>query len=247
MLLDKKVALITGASRGIGKETAIQFAAAGATVVICAKEVEHLAETAEEIKKITGTEPFALGYDVSDSTNIKEAFSSFYSKHKRLDILVNNAGVLLDSLLGMATPEMVQKTFEINVFSVIFHMQYASRLMTRIKSGSIINISSIIGRFGNEGQVVYGASKAAVIGATLSAAKELAPLNIRANVIAPGFISTDMVKKLPKSKFDDRMESIKMGRIGTPEDVARAALFLGSDLSEYITGQIIGVDGAMVI
>jgi 3-oxoacyl-[acyl-carrier protein] reductase len=126
-------------------------------------------------------------------------------------------------------------------------VQEASRLMSRHKSGSIINMTSIIGRFGNEGQAVYGASKAALIGLTISAAKELARHNIRVNAVAPGFINTDMVKQLTEQKYDERIKSIKMGRIGEPEDVANAILFLASDLSSYVTGQVLGVDGGMLI
>ena len=134
-----------------------------------------------------------------------------------------------------------------NVFASLYHMQYAARLMTRNNAGSIINIASIIGRFGNAGQTVYGASKAAVIGATQSAAKELAPQSIRVNAIAPGFIDTDMVHQLAEDKFRERLASIRMGRIGQPADIANAALFLASDLSAYVTGQVLGVDGGMIV
>jgi 3-oxoacyl-[acyl-carrier protein] reductase len=147
----------------------------------------------------------------------------------------------------MVTHEQIEKTFSINTFGVLYVAQYAARLMSRNKSGSIINISSIIGTNGNEGQTVYGGSKAAVIGITQSLAKELAPNNIRVNAIAPGFIDTDMTRQLPKDKYQERMESIKMGRIGKPEDIANTALFLASDLSAYVTGQVIGVDGGMLI
>lgn len=165
----------------------------------------------------------------------------------RLDVLVNNAGVMDDALLGMVNERQMESTFSINIEAVIYHMQYASRLMTRQKQGSIINVSSIIGRTGNAGQVVYASSKAAVIGATYSAAKELGVHNIRVNAVAPGFIDTDMTKQFSEEVYKQRLSGIKMNRMGRPEEVANTILFLASDLSSYVTGQVIGVDGGMVI
>ena len=165
----------------------------------------------------------------------------------QLDAVVNNAGILDDALLGMVNEQQLSRTFAVNTEAVIFHMQYASRLMMKQKSGSIINVSSIIGRVGNIGQTVYSASKAAVIGATYSAAKELAVHNIRVNAVAPGFIETDMTKQLSANKFEERLKEIKMGRIGKAEEVANVIIFLASDQSTYVTGQVIGVDGGMVI
>lgn len=147
----------------------------------------------------------------------------------------------------MISSETIENVLGTNLAGAIYHLQEASRLMGRNKSGSIINIASIIGRVGNEGQAVYGASKAGVIGLTLSAAKELAPKNIRVNAIAPGFIETDMVKALPEQKYTERLRSVKMGRIGQPEDVANAVLFFASEVSAYVTGQVLGVDGGMLI
>ena len=165
----------------------------------------------------------------------------------QLDAVVNNAGILDDALLGMVNEKQVSHTLAVNTEAVIYHMQYASRLMMKQKSGSIVNVSSIIGRVGNAGQTVYGASKAAVIGATYSASKELAPYNIRVNAVAPGFIETAMTKQLSQEKYEQRLSEIKMGRIGTAEEVANVILFLASDYSSYVTGQVIGVDGGMVI
>ncbi len=162
---------------------------------------------------------------------------------KKLDILVANAGVLDDALIGMVTQSQIENTFNTNTFGVLYCAQYASRLMGRNKCGSIINMTSIMGTHGNIGQAVYAGSKAAVIGITKSLSKELAPLNIRVNAIAPGVIDTDMVATLAA----ERIASIKMGRIGRPEEVANVALFLASDLSTYVTGQVIGVDGGMII
>lgn len=170
-----------------------------------------------------------------------------YKRIKRLDILVNNAGVLDDALIGMVTRDQIQQVFDVNTFGLLYCSQYAARLMARNQCGSIVNLSSIIATHGNEGQAVYGGSKAAVIGITKSLAKELAQNNIRVNAIAPGFIDTDMTRALPAEVFQARVDSIKMGRIGHPDEVANVALFLASNLSTYVTGQTIGVDGGMLI
>jgi 3-oxoacyl-[acyl-carrier protein] reductase len=247
MLLEGKVAWVTGASRGIGKETAIALAAEGASVVMSAREVDHLKDTAAQIKEMGAAEPMLLAYDLTDKTRIKEAFLSVQKTYKRLDAIVNNAGILESALLGMISEEMLDRVFSINTYSVIYHMQYASRMMARQRSGSIVNVSSILGRFGGVGEVVYSGSKAALIGASFSAAKELAPVNVRVNVVAPGFIDTDMVRQIPQEKYDEHIASIKMGRIGKPEDVAHMITFLASDRATYVTGQVIGVDGGMLI
>jgi len=246
-MLDGKVVWITGASRGIGRAIALACAAEGARTVLVAREQAHLQDVAEAIRGLHAPEPILLDYDITDLRAVGAAFSQVHKETRRLDALVNNAGIMQDALLGMVSADQIQQTFAVNVFALLYHMQYASRLMARRQAGSIINISSIIGRFGNSGQTVYGASKAAVIGATQSAAKELAPQGIRVNAIAPGFIQTDMVRQLASDKFDERLASVRMGRIGTPEDIAQAAVFLASDRSSYVTGQILGVDGAMVV
>jgi len=246
-MLDGKVVWITGASRGIGRGIAVACAREGARTVLVASKVEHLAETAEEIRAANGTEPILVDYDITDPAQVGQAFSKVYKEVRQLDVLVNNAGIMHDALIGMVSVPQIQRTFAVNVFATLYHMQYAARLMARNKSGSIINIASIIGRFGNAGQMVYGASKAAVIGATQSAAKELAPQNIRVNAIAPGFIDTDMVRQLGQDKYQERLSSIRMGRIGKPEDIAKAIIFLSSAMSEYVTGQVLGIDGGMII
>lgn len=246
MNLSGKVAIVTGATRGIGNKIAEVLLSQGAEVFITGHSDEEKLHNAVSSLSKLGKVHGLLGSSYDMDFN-KKLYKEIFDKCRRLDILVNNAGILQDSLLGMVTSDMVAKVFEVNVYGVIYNMQLASRLMQRNKSGSIINLSSIIGTNGNEGQVVYGASKAAVIGATKSAAKELAPLNIRVNAIAPGFINTDMIKGLPTEKYNERMASIKMKRIGEPLDIANTVAFLSSDLSTYVTGQVIGVDGGMLI
>ncbi len=246
--LNNKIALITGSAGGIGWATAKTLARYGASVILNdIKSKELLEERKQEIKRDFNCEADALQFDVGDFDAVQNAYNDIFKKYKRLDILVNNAGSLFDNLVGMIRKQDIEQTFSTNTNGVIYNLQSAARLMQRNKSGSIINIASIVGRVGNEGQVVYGGSKAAVIGITLSAARELASKNIRVNAIAPGFINTDLIKFLSPTIFNQRLNSVKMKRIGQPEDVANAVLFLASDLSSYITGQILGVDGGMIM
>ncbi len=242
--LDGKIALVTGASRGIGRAIALTLAKHGAHVIANARSEDSLHSLKQDITSSGGTCD-TLPYDVASYDHVKQAFTTIYQKHKRLDILVNNAGILEDALLPMISQKSVERTFAVNSAGVIYHMQYAARLMQKHKSGSIINMSSIMGRRGNEGQVLYSASKAAVIGATLSAAKELAPANIRVNAIAPGVIDTDMIRAIPAPKLAQLTNTIALKRLGTAQDVANMELFLASDSSSYISGQVIGVDGGM--
>lgn len=246
-MLSGRHALVTGANRGIGKAITEKFAQNGCGIIANSRTEGSLDKTAEDIRKRYGIQFSPLYFDVSDPDDVKEAFKKIIKITKKLDIVVNNAGVLDNNLIGMVNSKTVGEVFAVNTFGIIYIMQYASRLMLKNKEGSFINISSIVGVYGNAGQVVYGGSKAALLGITKSAAKELAPYNIRVNSIAPGFIDTDMVKSLSPEKYKERLDSIKMKRIGTPEDVANCALFLASDLSTYITGQVIGVDGGMLI
>ena len=246
-MLIGKYALVTGANRGIGKAVVETFARHGANVIANSRTVGTLDETCARLSSEYKVSAHPVYFDVSDPQQVKQAFQEIVKITRRLDVLVNNAGVLDNNLLGMIKPEVVREVFGVNAFGTIYVMQYAARLMIKMQRGSIINLSSIVGLFGNAGQATYSGSKAAVIGITRSAAKELAPHNIRVNAIAPGFIDTDMVKSLTPEKYQERVDSIKMNRIGTPGDVANCAVFLASDLSEYVTGQVIGVDGGMLI
>lgn len=246
--LTGRVGVITGASRGIGAAIAETLAARGMNLILTGStDPDRLADRAAAIAAAHGVAADTHVGDIADPATSAALSKLAFSTHRRLDLWVNNAGVLIDGLIGMVPAADVDRTLAINLAGVIHGTQAAARLMVRGGGGSIVNITSIIGRFGNVGQLVYGASKAGVIGATLSAAKELAPKNIRVNGVAPGFIRTDMVAQLPPEKFDERMASIRMGRIGEPEDIADTVLFLASDLSRYVTGQVIGVDGGMVI
>lgn len=245
--LTGRVALVTGGTRGIGLASAQLLADHGASVVVVGRADTTQAENcAAELTAATGQACLGLVADAGDPAAIRALYQTVRSEMGRLDILVNNAGILRDALIGMVDDELVDTTLAVNTAGPIHHLQAAARLM-RKGGGSIINVSSIIGHRGNVGQLVYGASKAAVIGMTLSAAKELAPRGIRVNAIAPGFIDTDMTRALPPEKFQERVDSVAMGRAGTADDVAKAVLFLASDLAAYVTGQVLGVDGGMLI
>jgi len=246
-LLSGKKVLITGAGRGIGKAIAHLFAQQGAEIFLNGRNETVIAQLKDELVATYSATVHLVVFDVADAESVKQGFRTLFAITKSLDVLVNNAGILDDALIGMVSQAQIQQTFSANTFSVLYCSQYAARMMQRNKQGSIINMASIIGRVGNAGQAVYGGSKAAVIGITQSLAKELATQNIRVNAIAPGFIDTDMAHSLSDDKFQQRLDSIAMGRIGSPEEVAKVALFLASDLSSYVTGQVIGVDGGMLI
>jgi len=248
MLLTNNVALVTGASRGIGFAVSRLFAEHGAHVVMTGRKIDALTAAQETIMTACPAARITLiEMDVANPVSVRDAFQTLFKLTKCIDTLVANAGILDDALIGMVSSSQLQHTFATNTFGVIYCAQYASRLMARNKRGSIINLASIVGTNGNAGQTVYAASKSAVLGITKSLAKELASQNIRVNAIAPGFIDTDMAHSIGEEKFQERLASIAMRRIGSPEEVAKVALFLASNLSSYVTGQIIGVDGGMLI
>jgi 3-oxoacyl-[acyl-carrier protein] reductase len=243
MLLEGRVALVTGASRGIGAAIARAFAAEGATLLLCARG-EGVDTLAGELS--TPERPArAMRGDVSDPAFGRDLIASARKAYGRLDVLVNNAGILRQGLIGMTSIDHMRELLDVNVLAVMALTQYATRVMDAKRAPSVVHLTSIAGTQGAEGLAAYSASKAAVVGYTLSSAKELAPKGIRVNAIAPGLIDTDMMRAVTANWQERRVPVIRMGRVGTPEDVAGVAVFLASDLSRYVTGQVIGVDGGM--
>lgn len=236
-ILEGKVAIVTGASRGIGQAVTKELAENGATVYAVSRTVDKNTFNDNLIIPVCA--------DITDNEAISTLFRRVFSEQHRLDILVNNAGIMTDALIGMITEKQVNDTFRVNVFAPIFLTQYAAKLMRRHKSGSIINMTSIMGITGNQSQLVYASSKGAIIAMTKSAAKELAMDGIRVNALAPGVISTNLIAGLDDEKIAVYKDKIAMKRFGTSEEVAEAALFLASDHSRYISGQILGIDGMM--
>lgn len=246
-LLKDKVALITGASRGIGRAIALKFAQNGANVIINYSSSQSQAEELkEEIEKI-GTKAMIIKCDVSNADEVSQMFSQVEKEFGRLDILVNNAGITKDGLILRMNEEDFDKVIAINLKGAFLCARAAAKMMVKQRSGNIIYISSVVGIAGNIGQANYAASKAGIIGLTKSLAKELASRNIRVNAIAPGFIKTDMTEVLSDKVKEVMLSSIPLGRFGEADEVANVALFLASNLSSYITGQVIVVDGGMIM
>lgn len=244
--LSGQTALVTGGTRGIGLACGQILARAGANVVLTGRSdsVQHN-ELADQISQEHAVRCVYRACDATDQGATADLSKWIHQEFARLNILVNNAGIMNGALLGMISPALIQETLNTNVAGVINHTQSALKLMRRT-GGSIINVSSILGTNGYAGQVPYSASKAAVIGITKSTAKETAPLGIRVNAVAPGFIDTDLTGNFSDGQRDELIQSIGMSRFGKPEDVANVVLFLASDLSSYLTGQVIGIDGGMV-
>lgn len=242
-----QVIAITGASRGIGAAMARAFAAQGARLALTAQSPEELEKLAVALRETHQAEVLTHTGDVSDAKTVQEFYQAVNQKYGRLDVLAANAGMLTDGVIGMIREADIQRMLAVNVAGVMHHLQAAARLMRRHKSGSIVLMSSIIGLEGSPGQALYAASKAALLGMMRSAAKELGPDGIRVNALAPGMIETAMIAHLKDNVREQRRQHIALGRFGAPEDVADVALFLASPAARYVTGQVIGVDGGMVV
>lgn len=247
MLLDGKTALVTGASRGIGRAIALRLAAEGARVAInYAGNVKAAEEVKAAIEAAGGTAILCRA-DVADSAAVEAMVADVAKEFGAIDILVNNAGITRDTLLMRMKDEDFAKVLDTNLKGVFYCTKAVSKLMMKKRSGRIVNMASVVGLVGNAGQTNYAAAKAGVIGFSKSAAKELASRGITVNAVAPGFIGTDMTADLPESVKEKALSDIPLGRAGQPEDVANAVLFLASDQASYITGQVVHVDGGMVM
>jgi len=246
MKLDGRVALITGGGRGIGREIALGLAREGADIAICDVNKESLDSTKNEISSLK-RKCIVFQTDVTDSAQVEEMVSKILDNFKKVDILINNAGITRDGLLIRMKEADWDAVLDINLKGAFNCTRVVARHMMKQRWGRVVNIASIIGIMGNAGQANYAASKGGMIAFTKSVAKELASRNINVNAIAPGFIETDMTKKLPDNYRQDLLKVIPLNRFGTPQDVADIALFLVSDASSYITGHVIQVDGGMVM
>lgn len=241
-----QVALVTGASRGLGKAIALALAREGASIAAVARSEEALKETLEAVRALGGAaEPFAL--DVADGAAVDATVEKIAARFGHIDVLVNNAGVTRDGLLARMTSEAWDAVIDTNLKGAFNLTKPVGRLMVRQRSGRIVNISSVIGLMGNAGQANYAASKAGLIGFTKSVAREFASRGITCNVVCPGFIETDMTKDLNEDLRNKLLERIPLQRLGQPDDVAGAVAFLCSPAANYITGQILTVDGGMVM
>ena len=244
--LTDKVALVTGASRGLGKAIALALAAEGASIAAVARSEEALKDTIEAIRATGGTaEPFAL--DVSDDAAVEATVEKISARFGHIDVLVNNAGVTRDGLLMRMKSEDWDTVLDTNLKGAFLLTKPVGRIMVKQRAGRIINISSVIGLMGNAGQANYAASKAGLIGFTKSVAREFASRGITCNVVCPGFIETDMTKGLGEDLRKKLLEKIPLARLGQPEDVAGVVAFLTSPAASYMTGQILTVDGGMVM
>lgn len=249
-LLSGKICLVTGAGRGIGRVISEQLAADGGVVYCADLAMGDMEPWAAEKSAEYDTKIVPMIMDVTDSAALKSGLMSIHKTEGRIDVVVNNAAIIQNQKLGMVTKPLLEKMYAVNVFAVIDMMQIASRLMARTGGGSIVNIASVTGVVGSPGQVAYSSTKGAVISATKSAAKELSPVQIRVNAVAPGIIKTERFEELYEAsgdKIDQRISRIALGRLGTPQDVANAVAFLASDRASYISGHILGVDGCASI
>jgi|TARA_Y100000590_G_scaffold25787_3_gene29143 3-oxoacyl-[acyl-carrier protein] reductase len=244
-MLNGKVALITGGSRGIGKSVSIELAKAGAIVIINYANSESSAKEVLNIVEESGGTGEILQFNVSDTIVVEEKIKYILEKYEKIDILVNNAGITRDSLFMRMKEQQWDEVFEVNTKGVFNCTKNVVRSMVKNQYGKIINITSVVGEMGNPGQANYSSTKSAIMGFTKSLAKELGSKNINVNAISPGFIETDITDVLPDSVKEKYKEIIPLSRFGIPEDVAKAVLFLASDDSSYITGEILKINGGL--
>ena len=244
--LSGKVALVTGASRGIGKAIALELAKAGAELSICGRDVAKLSDCRKEIESL-GRQCLSIKADVSNSEEVNGMVNKTLDKFGKIDILINNAGIVRDGLLVRMKEEDWKAVLETNLTGVFLVTRAVSKAMIRARAGRIINISSTIALTGNEGQANYASAKAGILGLTKSVARELASRGITCNAVAPGFIETDMTAKVAEAERRRILEQIPAGHFGRVEQVSGVVLFLASEAAGYITGQVIRVDGGMVM
>lgn len=247
-LLSEKIALITGAGKGLGKATLESFSKAGASVIYANDIVEgSIDDFADELMQKNNVKIVPMYFDVSNQEQVKKAFVKIRKETGYLDCLVNNAGIMTDALIGTVTRPLIESIYEVNVYGMMELLQWAVKLMRKRKSGSIINLSSIVGITGNPGQIVYSSTKGAVIAMTKTAAKELAPVGIRVNAIAPGMIDTDMMRSVGEKYLQHYIDNIPFGRLGEPREIGDVCVFLASEMASYLSGQIIAVDGCVLV
>lgn len=247
MLLDGKCALVTGASRGIGRAVALKLASEGAKVALNFAGNEAAAEAVKQEIEAAGGEAILVKANVADEMAVQEMVQKTTDAFGRIDILVNNAGITRDGLLARMKEEDWDAVLSTNLKGVFLATKAVAKVMMKQRAGRIVNMASVVGITGNAGQANYAAAKAGVIGFTKTIAKELASRGVTANAVAPGFIATDMTAVLSDKAKEAALTGIPLGRMGTPEDVSAAVLFLVSDQASYITGQVLNVDGGMVM
>ena len=247
MLVENKVILVTGSSRGIGRATAKLLAKNGARVIVNYKDSKEKAKELVNELEDSGFSAVMFKADVSNEDEVKDLYDFVKGNYGRLDVLINNAGVMKNNLIMMAKADEFDQIMSVNCRGVFFCTRAFSKMMVRQKTGKIINTASIVGIYGNTGQSIYSASKSFLVGYTKAAAKELGQFGITVNAVAPGFIETDLTNNTSEKVRENLLARIALGRIGTPDDIAKVMLFLSSDLSDYVSGQIIGVDGCEVM